>query len=257
MQAALPLDKPVQAHSLSLAVLVLSAIVVTPSPIPKPADAKIAGPVLERSAGSIFSANHMLNNFDSNQINLDSGDQGSISINLAGQQPGVQESGEDKKSTDLETGGTEKSSFYSELADKQISPTDKARAAITQHALSWLGVPYLWGGESHAGIDCSALVQRVYFSQGIQLPRTSYEQFRMGVGVAAVNLQPGDLVFFSTAGSGASHVGIYLGNGEFLSATRRQVEVQSMENGYWKNAYRGSRRVLDATAYARQSQLPF
>lgn len=111
-------------------------------------------------------------------------------------------------------------------------------------AMSWEGVPYLYGGKSRSGVDCSALVQIVFQQIGIELPRTSYEQFRMGIGVPKANLLPGDLVFFSTSGSGASHVGIYIGDGNFISATRHNVEVQSLESTYWENSYRGSRRVI-------------
>ncbi len=118
------------------------------------------------------------------------------------------------------------------------------RQELLEHARTWIGVPYLWGGESRTGIDCSALVQKVYAKYGITLPRNSQEQFRQGEGVALVNLLPGDLVFFSTNGPGASHVGIYLSDGEFLSATRRQVEIQSLDSPYWQKAYRGSRRIL-------------
>lgn len=118
------------------------------------------------------------------------------------------------------------------------------RQELLEHARTWIGVPYLWGGEGRTGIDCSALVQKVYAKYGITLPRNSQEQFRQGEGVALVNLLPGDLVFFSTNGPGASHVGIYLSDGEFLSATRRQVEIQSLDSPYWQKAYRGSRRIL-------------
>jgi len=118
-------------------------------------------------------------------------------------------------------------------------------AKLLAAARGWLGVPYAWGGETRRGIDCSALVQIVYRTVGIDLPRSSYEQFRMGVGIPQNSLKPGDLVFFSTNGPGASHVGIYLGDGQFISATRRQVEIQSMTLAYWQNAYRGSRRIIN------------
>lgn len=118
------------------------------------------------------------------------------------------------------------------------------RQELLEHARTWIGVPYIWGGEGRTGIDCSALVQKVYAKYGISLPRNSREQFRQGEGVALANLLPGDLVFFSTNGPGASHVGIYLSDGEFLSATRRQVEIQSLDSPYWQKAYRGSRRIL-------------
>lgn len=130
---------------------------------------------------------------------------------------------------------------------KELTPVEDpaiSRQELIEFARTWIGVPYTWGGESRTGIDCSALVQTVYANCGITLARTAKEQFREGEGVALTNLLPGDLVFFSTNGPGASHVGIYLGNGEFVSATRRQVEIQSLSQAYWRKAYRGSRRIL-------------
>jgi cell wall-associated NlpC family hydrolase len=66
----------------------------------------------------------------------------------------------------------------------------------------------------------------------------------MGVGIPKAHLQPGDLVFFNTNGAGASHVGIFLGNGQFISATKNCVEIQDLDQPYWAKTYRGSRRVL-------------
>jgi lipoprotein Spr len=110
--------------------------------------------------------------------------------------------------------------------------------------LSWQGISYKWGGRTKAGVDCSGLVQRVFRENGIQLPRSSYEQFRVGVGIPKAKLETCDLVFFNTNGSGASHVGIYLGNGQFISATKNCVEIQSLDEPYWAKTYRGSRRVI-------------
>lgn len=118
------------------------------------------------------------------------------------------------------------------------------REKVVQFALTWEGTPYLWGGNTRSGVDCSGFVQSVYAHIGIKLPRTSYEQFRQGVGISRHNLAPGDLVFFSTNGPGASHVGIYLGNDQFISATRRQVEIQYLSDSYWQKAYRGCRRII-------------
>lgn len=115
---------------------------------------------------------------------------------------------------------------------------------IINSVKAWIGVPYFYGGTTVKGVDCSGLVQNVFKQNGIELPRTSQEQFRSGVGVPRSQLKPGDLVFFSTSGSGASHVGIYIGDENFVSATREQVEIQSLKQEYWNNTYRGSRRVV-------------
>jgi lipoprotein Spr len=90
------------------------------------------------------------------------------------------------------------------------------RNKISSSALDWLGVPYKWGGQTKIGVDCSAMVQKVFKENGITLPRTSFEQFRTGIGIAKASLKKGDLVFFSTAGAGASHVGIFIGEGQFI-----------------------------------------
>lgn len=118
------------------------------------------------------------------------------------------------------------------------------REKIVESVLTWQGVPYRWGGQTRAGVDCSALVQRVFRENGIKLPRTSYQQFKQGVGIPKAKLKPGDLVFFNTNGAGASHVGIYLGERKFISATKNCVEIQSLDSTYWVETYRGSRRVI-------------
>jgi len=105
-------------------------------------------------------------------------------------------------------------------------PAGPVSSAVGQAAVdsaeNYLGVPYVWGGESPSGFDCSGLVQYVYRQVGIDLPRTSQEQATVGTGVPSLaDARPGDLVFF--AGSDGTdtnpgHVGIYIGNGEMIDA---------------------------------------
>jgi cell wall-associated NlpC family hydrolase len=115
---------------------------------------------------------------------------------------------------------------------------------MLNYALSFKGVPYRYGGTNPAtGLDCSAFTQLVFANSGVKLPRTAAMQFRMGEGIAKTGLQPGDLVFFSTNGPGASHVGIFLGEGQFISTTNKGVSVQNMNDNYWGKYYRGARRV--------------
>lgn len=116
---------------------------------------------------------------------------------------------------------------------------------IIATSLSWQGVPYKHGGTTRQGVDCSALVQAVFKENGIMLSRSSYHQFREGVGIPKENLKPGDLVFFNTNGTLASHVGIYLGDNQFISATKNCVEIQDLDMPYWAKTYHASRRVLD------------
>src|SRR6266498_1304094 len=105
---------------------------------------------------------------------------------------------------------------------------------IVQIARLWLGVPYVFGGCSRAGVDCSCLVQNVYAAVGIRLPRVAVDQFNATVPIN--DPQPGDLVFFAnTYMPGVSHVGIYIGNGLQINAptTGQAVSVASAVTGYW------------------------
>jgi cell wall-associated NlpC family hydrolase len=110
---------------------------------------------------------------------------------------------------------------------------------------SLIGVPYAWGGTTPAGFDCSGFTGYVFAKQGITLPRMSRDQYNVGTPVAFSSLKPGDLVFFSLAGNGqVSHVGIYLGNGQFISSTSSKgVTISSFSTSYWMNAYVGAKRV--------------
>lgn len=116
-----------------------------------------------------------------------------------------------------------------------------------QNAQALMGIPYLWGGTTFAGLDCSAFVLHVLAPLGVKLPRVSYEQAKVGVPVNSKDLQPGDLVFFDIHGKGTvDHVGIYMGNNTFANANsyRGQVAVDKLFDNYWKPRFVGARRVL-------------
>lgn len=121
------------------------------------------------------------------------------------------------------------------------------RQEIVHFAKSFLGTPYKYGGATRSGVDCSGLVTAVYREFNISLPRSSKDQSRVGDGVNKSNLEPADLVFFKTSGSGTiSHVGIYLGDGKFIhaSTSARKVRVDHLNDDYFKRRYRGARRVV-------------
>jgi len=114
-------------------------------------------------------------------------------------------------------------------------------------ALSFMGIPYRWGGSTpESGFDCSGFVQYVFRQvTGLTLPRSSFDQIRQGIAVARDSLQPGDLVFFNTMRATASHVGIYIGENRFIHAPRsgKTVEIADMTNVYWQARFDGARRL--------------
>lgn len=115
-------------------------------------------------------------------------------------------------------------------------------------AMGLLGIAYRYGGTSvSTGFDCSGFMQHIFKrAMGINLPRTSAEQARMGTPVARSELQPGDMVFFRTlGGSRISHVGLYIGNNRFIHAPRtgKNIEITSLSHKYWSGKYAFARRV--------------
>ncbi|UOF89319.1 NlpC/P60 family protein [Fodinisporobacter ferrooxydans] len=115
---------------------------------------------------------------------------------------------------------------------------------IVSIAGQYTGVPYAWGGTTPSGFDCSGYTQYVFSQAGVSLNRTSQGQFSQGMSVSRSELKPGDLVFFSTYGPGATHVGIYIGAGLFIDAEDSGVRVSSLSNTYWGPRYIGARRIV-------------
>jgi peptidoglycan DL-endopeptidase CwlO len=119
--------------------------------------------------------------------------------------------------------------------------------AVVRTALALQGIPYRLGGDApESGFDCSGLVRYVFSQFGIDVPRTAAEQYGVGITVPLRDIQPGDLIFFSTVAPGASHVGIALGGGEFVHApaTNGVVRVERLDNSYWRARIVGARRLL-------------
>jgi lipoprotein Spr len=113
--------------------------------------------------------------------------------------------------------------------------------------IEYINTPYLWGGTSKRGIDCSAFIQTVYYQAlGVTLPRTSLEQSSVGETIEKSELKFGDLVFFDTMRKGrVTHVGMYLGNGFFAhSGSRTGVAVASLEDEFYTRTYLKARRVV-------------
>ncbi|AFM41765.1 cell wall-associated hydrolase, invasion-associated protein [Desulfosporosinus acidiphilus SJ4] len=128
--------------------------------------------------------------------------------------------------------------------DTHISRGSSDFNVLIDHAVSLVGRPYIFGGTSLNGFDCSGFTQYVYAGSGISLPRTSYAQYSSGNAVSKDKLQPGDLVFFSTYSNGASHVGIYIGGGRFVHADnpRKGVTITSLSDSFYTEHYLGARR---------------
>ena len=124
--------------------------------------------------------------------------------------------------------------------DGSVAPPSQY-TGVVGIAMRYLGVPYVWGGSSPSGFDCSGFVAYVYAQVGVSLPHSSYAQYGVGVAVSQSDLQPGDLVFFD----GLGHVGIYIGGGEFIHSphTGDVVKVSSM-TGWYASTYVGARRIV-------------
>lgn len=120
--------------------------------------------------------------------------------------------------------------------------------ALIATAKTYLGVPYVFGASASttAEFDCSSFTQRVMKENGITLPRTAAEQYEIGTPIDKANLQVGDLVFFTTYKPGASHVGFYMGNNQFIHASSgaKQVTISTLTDAYYSEHYIGARRYI-------------
>jgi cell wall-associated NlpC family hydrolase len=129
-------------------------------------------------------------------------------------------------------------------------PSGATRADLVSTSKRYIGTPYRWGGQGPGGFDCSGYVQYVYRrAAGVELPRSSSEQYASGRGrfVGRNSLQPGDLVFFATSGRGVSHVGLYLGNNQFIHApsSGNLVRIDSLNDPYyWRDRYVGAKSFI-------------
>jgi murein DD-endopeptidase / murein LD-carboxypeptidase len=131
--------------------------------------------------------------------------------------------------------------------EKNSSITNLDQAKMMREISKMMGVSYKLGGMDENGIDCSAYTMGVYKNSiGKLLPRSSAEQYKVGIPVANDDLKFGDLLFFNTTGEPASHVGIYLGDDLFAHASvSLGVTISSLESYYFRQRYNGARRIVE------------
>ena len=143
--------------------------------------------------------------------------------------------------------GTTSSSSSSTSTSGSSTTGSATGAQIVAEAKKYLGTPYVYGGASPSGFDCSGFVYYVLKQLGYAPYRTPADQYSMGTYVSKENLQPGDVVFFAGTGSTSaiSHVGIYVGNGQFIHSpnSRSTVSYADLTSGYWAQHYYGARRM--------------
>ncbi|MEG0258304.1 MAG: NlpC/P60 family protein [Lysinibacillus sp.] len=135
-----------------------------------------------------------------------------------------------------------------------FNPIDNAEAAstteLTSSATKYIGVPYVYGGTTTKGFDCSGYTSQVFSDIGIKLNRTSGSQYQQGTAVGKNDHQVGDLLFFNTSGRGISHVAIYIGNGQMIhSQPGKGVSYSKVDDPYyWGSRYVGAKRITTLTA---------
>ncbi|MDD6126900.1 MAG: NlpC/P60 family protein [Veillonellaceae bacterium] len=126
-----------------------------------------------------------------------------------------------------------------------ILPRSKVNSII-QTAKNYIGTPYSFGGTTPKAFDCSGYLQYVFAKNGISIPRLADDQYKLGTRTKSTSqLEPGDLVFFTTYEPGPSHCGIYLGSGEFIHASSSKgVRIDALSNSYWQPRYIGGKHIV-------------
>ncbi|CAM4491700.1 MAG: C40 family peptidase [Paenibacillus macerans] len=129
---------------------------------------------------------------------------------------------------------------------------DEQETSLSNIVNSVYGTPYKYGGTSTAGFDCSGFTRYVFEQMGVTLPRVSTAQYKVGTPVSKSKLQAGDLVFFNTLGGGkVSHVGVYVGDGEFAHASSSKgIRIDKLSSSYYQNRFVGAKRVLSKYGYS-------
>ena len=149
------------------------------------------------------------------------------------------------------TPGAESSNVETRSESPPVLPSGREGPAdaleVVEIAFQAIGTPYQWGGTDANGFDCSGLIRYAYGQLGIELPRISRDQLRMGspVELQVGALQPGDVLGFSAVvGGEATHVGLYVGDGEFIHSSTRGVRVSDLREPYWQQHFMAARRMV-------------
>jgi len=151
---------------------------------------------------------------------------------------------EDDRKVDLQTVKERLASDTASTGDESLAGVNRDQFLL--NVVSYLGAPYLFGGVSKSGIDCSGLISTIYArSLSMALPRSTRDQFQIGTPVQKEELQFGDLVFFNTTGYSPSHVGVFIEDDLFAHASVTQgVTISSLESTYYRKRFVGARRVI-------------
>jgi len=185
-----------------------------------------------------------LNHLQSNRLQI--GQKLFLKERVSGLEDG-EEVGDGDQKVEASTASGKEEPSASEPLEKWTSPDE--RNLFVRVAKTFLGVPYRLGGATMRGIDCSAFVKKVYEIFGVVLPRTAREQSCVGRSIGKDELEEGDLVFFQTPRARRTHVGIYIGNGEFVHASswNKEVKLDHLDKPYFQQRFLRGVRVREMT----------
>ena len=174
-----------------------------------------------------------------------SGDSLDLTLEKEAPKPVVKTPPKEEKKTE----GTAKEEADSKTEDSSSPVVNGSGSDIAAYAMQFVGVPYVYGGASPSGFDCSGFTRYVFAQFGVKLPHGATPQLNSGAEVSRDNLQPGDLVFFQgtyATSSAASHCGIYIGDGQFIhsaSSGNRGITISNLSDSYYSRHYLTARRV--------------